>query len=427
MSSIYIYWDESHFWGLMAVRALRQWGISHRLVRGPEIAQGLLADKPPALLLVPGGRAKSKAEALGRAGMDAVRSYVSSGGAYLGFCGGAGLALSGAGGLGLCPWKRRGFSSRLQHFLSGHIHVTLSRHQDLIPASLGEAALVPVWWPGQFDPGDESVTTLASFGKPGPDFWVADLALGSLPRGTMGDWEAMYGIRVRPDFLQGNPCVVAGDYGQGRYILSYAHLETPASPQANAWLAHLLGEFLHTDTPDRVSGETSDKTPGETSASLPAWSLPAWSLTDLPVHWEDPALLLAQKQLGQAIHTGIDNLLLFWRTPWLLGWRRGIPGAGMNALFALVCEALASSPTDAATRFWAERGPAFATTMELFNSGLTGYLLAERLALTVLQPGKNAVPGLKEQKESLFGPPPGAGGMYGELLADLESLFYLLA
>lgn len=410
MSSIYIYWDESHFWGLMAVRALREWSIPHRLVRGSEIAQGLLADKPPALLLVPGGRAKSKGAALGKAGMDNIRQYVARGGNYLGFCGGAGLALSGAGGLALCPWKRRGFSNRLQHFLSGHIHVTLSPEQTLIPAKLGEAALVPVWWPGQFEPQDDNVSILASFGRPGPDFWVADLALESIPKGTMTDWESMYGIQVRPDFLQGNPCVVSGEYGHGRYVLSYAHLETPASAQANGWLAHLLASMLGSSLED--------------GAVLPG--LPAWSLTDLPITWKEPSLVRARTLLGEAINTGISQLLLFWRTPWLLGWRRGIPGAGINALYALVCESLASKPTDEAQIFWDERADDFTQKMDLLCEGLTGYLLAERLAMTVLHSKKDSVPGLKERREALFGPPPSAGGIYGELLAHLESLYYLL-
>ncbi|MBU1248017.1 MAG: biotin--protein ligase [Proteobacteria bacterium] len=406
MSSIYIYWDESHFWGLMAVRALTAWGIDHRLVRGSEIAQGILADKPPKVLLVPGGRAKGKTERLGPKGMDAIRTYVASGGTYLGFCGGAGLALSGGGGLGLCPWKRRGFTNRLQHFLSGHIHVTLNMGQDLIPPSLGEAALLPVWWPGQFGPEDDEVTVLACFGRPGPDFWVADLALDSLPKGTMTDWEAMYGIGLNPDFLEGNPCVVTGSHGQGRYILSYAHLETPASSQANGWLAHLLGRLLDTET------------------TRPP--LPAWNLTERPVVWHDPVLTDAREMLTSAINTGLAHLLLFWRTPWLLGWRRGIPGAGINALFALVCESLASQPTPAASAFWAERSEAFAKNMELLYNGLTGFLLAERLAMTVFHSETDSVPGLKERREILFGPPPGAGGVYGELLDDLETLFYLL-
>ncbi len=406
MSSIYIYWDESHFWGLMAIRALRTWGFDFRLVRGKEIAQGILKTAPPKLLLVPGGRAKGKADRLGPEGMQAVRDYVASGGTYLGFCGGAGLALSGANSLALCPWKRRRFSNRLQHFLSGHIHTSLNQSHTLVPNSLDSDVLLPVWWPGQFEPIDDGVEILATFGQPGPDFWVADLALSSLPKGTMADWEAVYGITLRPDFILGNPCVVTGKCGKGRYILSYAHLETPASTQANTWLAHLLGQIMNS-RPDQAA-------------------LPAWVLTDLPTIWHDPVLTTAREMIESTIHTGQDHLLLFWRTPWLLGWRRGIPGAGINALYALICESMASTPTKEAKAFWAKRSKAFAKNIELLHAGLTGFLLAERLAMTVFHSETDAVPGLKESRELLFGPPPSAGGVYGELLADLETLFHLL-
>ena len=75
---IHILWDASHIWGLMAWRALRALGLSCRLVKGQEIAEGALLGKPgsrrdagraapPPLLVVPGGNARLKALALGEA------------------------------------------------------------------------------------------------------------------------------------------------------------------------------------------------------------------------------------------------------------------------------------------------------------------------------------------------------------------------
>lgn len=150
MSSIYILWDDSHIWGLLVKRALEAWNIDHELVRGHQIAQGLLSGKPPAALIVPGGWAKGKAKHLGGPGIVEIQKYVGEGGNYLGFCGGAGLGLSGAGGLCLSCWQRKGFENRLHHFLSGHINVKLDQSNPLVPDSLGESALIPVWWPGQF-------------------------------------------------------------------------------------------------------------------------------------------------------------------------------------------------------------------------------------------------------------------------------------
>ena len=100
-----ILWDASHIWGLMVWRALCALGLPCRLVKGQDIANGALFRKPcpqgtpgkergaAPLLLVPGGNARLKARALGEKGRQAVRDYLAEGGRYLGFCGGAGLAL----------------------------------------------------------------------------------------------------------------------------------------------------------------------------------------------------------------------------------------------------------------------------------------------------------------------------------------------
>ncbi|MGE4553590.1 MAG: biotin--protein ligase [Desulfovibrionaceae bacterium] len=408
--AVFVYWDDAHLWGLMALRALSAWGVPHRLVRGTEIAQGVLRGNPRGLLLAPGGNARGKADALGPEGLAEARDFVHAGGSYLGFCGGAGLALSGGCGLALCPWTRRGFTDRLQHFVSGHVVVSLAQGHALTPAALGEAALVPVWWPAQFAPGDASVTVLARYQAPGPDLWMADLALASLPEGTAGDWEHLYGVRIRPDFLDGRPCVVAGGYGAGRYVLSYAHLETPASPQANAWLAHLLGALL-----------------GGSPASDPAprRPVPAWDPLAEPVRWDDGPLALAREGLTRLIDTGREHFLLFWRTPWLLGWRRGIPGMALNSLLALVCHCQALTPNASARAFWQGTDAEFARDLDLFRRGVTGLLLAERLAMTLAHDGA-PLPGLAQQREALFGPPPASGGLYARLLRPLEELFWRL-
>ena len=412
MSSIHIYWDESHFWGLLLTRALRAWGIPHRLVRGSEIADGVLSGKSgpiPKLLIVPGGRAKGKADRLGVRGMDAVCGFVHRGGTYLGFCGGTGLALTGPYGLGLSPWTRKGYQNRLHHFLSGHVESGLTTDHPLVPDDLGASAMLPVWWPGRFDPVDESVTVLARYGKPGPDFWVADLNLATLPKGTMTDWENLYGIHLRPDFMEGMPCVTANEFGAGDVVLSYAHLETPASPPANRWLQHLLGTAL-----------------GETFAPAP---VPAWDVAARPVVWEDPVLLAARKAVEEIIVTGANHFLLFWRNPWLLGWRRGIPGAGINSLYSLICEAMASQPDDETLAFWKGCSRQFSVLMDLLTNGLTGYLLAERLSMTVFHSDPDAVSkeGLREQRRALFGIPPEPGGIHADLVGLLEELYWRLS
>lgn len=427
MSTLHILWDESHIWGLLVWRAAEALGLPYRLVKGEEIAHGLLSCNPPALLVVPGGTARLKAEALGHAGIAAIRDYVASGGHYLGFCGGAGLGLSGQHGLGLCPWSRASFSDRMQHFVSGHIHAATRTGHPLVPdafdhtvtaspASVAAAPasndtpLLPIWWPGRFAPEkDGEVEILASYTVPGPDFWVADLPLDTLPPGTFAEWEALYGIHLRPTFLEGQPCILHGHHGKGTYTLSYSHLETPGSPAANGWLTHLV-EHLSS---------------GRIRAA--AHEMPAWDLDALPVQWDDPALLRARALFDDIVTIGINHCLFFRRNAWLIGWRAGIPGANLNNLHAAICTAVSMKPSQAATAYWAAQRETFMRDLTLFHQGVTGYLLAERLAMTLSKTFPETVSrqSLKEQRTALFGPPMASGGLYLRLLDTLDTLVFL--
>lgn len=441
MARVFVLWDESHLWGVLVLRALRALGTPHVILRAHDIAEGALAGKSapcgefkgggarsdpsgtPGLLIVPGGWARGRAERLGPAGMQAVRDFVAAGGAYLGFCGGAGLALTGPrreDSLNLCPWGRMGFAGRLQHFLSGHARLRCDPESPLCPPETPDV-LAPVWWPAQFAPppagrDDGGVRVLARYAGLGDDFWVADLNLALLPEETLSDWENLYGLQIRPDFLQGRPAVISGSYGAGSYVLSYPHLETPDSPQANAWLSHLLRQL--TDG-------------GAAPCGSAAGLIPPWQAGRDPCLWPDPSLVAAKKALLKAIAVGESHLLLFWRSPWLLGWRRGLPGPGINSAFALICEALACpapAPGSPAATYWQGHGPEFARLAALFCSALSGLLLAERLDMTVRAGG--GVDGadetfnmsLRETRRALFGAAPGMGGLCGELLGRLEEL-----
>ena len=484
MARVFVLWDESHLWGVLVLRALRALRQPHVILRAHDIAEGALAGKC-GCLIIPGGLARGRAVRLGANGRQAIRAFVAAGGSYLGFCGGAGLALTSprAGdSLGLCPWGRMGFAGRLQHFLSGHVRLGLDATDPLtLPvSSAAPEILAPVWWPAQFAPPpkgqpagpDGDVRVLARYAGLGADFWVADLNLALLPEETLSDWENLYGVQIRPDFLTGRPAVIAGNFGAGRYVLSYPHLETPDSPQANAWFAHLLRELTGGTTggmkggpplstlydppfgppdelPEDLPGELPDDfldelpnglTNGLGGAAHPgpapcASIIPPWHVGQPPVgdapHWDDPALLAAKAALERAIAVGESHLLLFWRSPWLLGWRRGLPGPGINSVYALVCEALSAAPPTAGSAtaaYWAGHAPEFARLAELFCSGLSGLLLAERLDMTVrATPSENDgdqtfALSLRETRRALFGTAPAIGGLCGELLGMLEEL-----
>lgn len=353
---------------------------------------------------MPGGPAKRKSLALTPGGLDAVRDYVAHGGRYLGFCGGAGLALSGGHGLGICPWKRKGFSSKLQHLLSGHVHVELCPEHPLVPEELGTSALLPVWWPSRFEEDERSdVRVLARYKTPGPDFCVADLNLKKFPREMLDDWEHLYGVKVWPDFLRDSPAVIQGEFGRGSYFLSYPHPETPASGPGNTWLAHILRDM---------------------GFDCQGGLLPAWDVAGLESRWDDPVLMKARLGIESVVDMGIEHMLLFWRTPWLLGWRRGIPGASVNTLYSLICQIMACPPSEQGGKYWELVSDHFANMLDLFVRGANAYLLAERMAMTVYHTSPDSIfpKALKEQKTSLFGPPPGVGGLFAELYGMLENL-----
>ena len=333
----------------------------------------------------------------------------------MGFCGGAGLALTWegesdkAGGLGLCSWHRAAFEDRLQHFMSGHLFVRSPvKGHILVPESLPEHPLLPVWWPGRFEEVPHpDIEVLAVYERPGEDFWLADLPIASLPLDIFGTWEDVYGFSVTPDYLVEQPCLVHGTYGKGAYTLSYSHLETPASDHANHWLSHLF----------QVQAGLAPKTD----------ILPPWQLMTQNAVWKDKCLERMVTLMLEVIRTGLEHGLLFQRNDWLLGWRAGIPGAGLNNLWSVLRSIQGLEPTDAAEAYWNDKKELILAAMELFHKGTMQYLLAERLSLTLSKslPGLISQAMLKEQKDALFGPPMLPKGVYGDILAVLDRLAYL--
>ena len=426
--TVHVLWDASHLWGLMAWRSLRCLGLPCRLCRAEKIAEGGLLGKQgqaggtagPDVLLVPGGNARLKAQRLGRRGLAAIREYVAAGGVYMGFCGGAGLALTtrAEGSLNLCPWSRAGYPERLHHLISGHVRARIatatSLEDCLPPGAAGTTLSLPVWWPGRFAPQQNGdVQVLATYAGPDSDLWLADLALATIPPHVSEAWQVQYGLNLSADHLDGLPLVVAGRKGGGRYILSYSHLETPESPQANAWLAFLLHGL----------GFDAD------SRHLPAGGIPAWDLDNNDCSIEpDPVLANALRAVRALLDMGCEQHLFFRRTSWLWGWRAGLPGAVLNYLHTALATAIALpvNGTDDAAAWWRGVAPQFAAASTVFAREAEACLLAFRLRDTVAQtlPDAVNVAELTARREHIFGHPMAGGGMVDELLTWLEELIY---
>jgi len=402
-----VLWDESLLWGIMLTRALKALNVPFTLIRASEAESQLLGTPPPGTLLVPGGFASRKAMALGTKGTEAVRSFVRRGGFYLGFCGGAGLALNSPAeptGLGLCPWGRKPMHARLPNF-SGHIEVILNPEDGMSPEA--SIILAPAWWPSQFEPvRSSSVRVLARYGQPGPDFWVADLPFEELTQEDLHWWEHLYGINLQPKLISNAPCVIQGSFGHGRYLLSYVHLESPHSRQANQWLLHLLSPDLQ---------ELSDQP-----------SLPEWDLQHISPVWDDPVLIGIRQALEDLILQGQSQFLFCWRSSWLLGWKRGIPGFALNTLLALVSQILELKPSPDTRNLLHRRRETIKNLFQNYQDSMSAYLRQER-KLALCRQGAPAPTGadeLQDLRRGLVGPFPGQGGLYGQLAGELDHLLW---
>ena len=321
---IALLWDESYFWGVLAIVGLDRLGFGYELISCADIRCGRLSEYD--LLVVPGGWAAEKANRLGEKGREAVRRFVRAGGPYLGFCGGAGLALNVAGGLGLLPVKRKPSKKRVPNF-SGSLMV--QPESGTHPLWLGMDGLqrLYVWWPSQFEiVNEEAVRVLGRYMSPCDDFFVSDLNASEVDRngGDWIDWERRYGTNLNPARLEGEPAAIEGRFGKGTVVASYAHLETPGSPAGAVALFNLI-QYLLSKTGDGVCG--------------------SWTAGQRMVAVSSTACrrirVLVGKIVGraEALRTlGIRAGLWESRNDWFLLWRRGVKGFAFNALFGTVDE-----------------------------------------------------------------------------------------
>jgi hypothetical protein len=312
-------WDKSFLWGFLAVRTLRDLGFSVDLLTATDVRAGALASYQ--LLIVPGGWASLKSEELGVAGRKELQRYVYGGGAYLGICGGAGLALQVNEGLALVPVTRKAITDRLPNF-SGSIRVRQASPHPLWWSLQGEEVF-QVWWPSQFDIVEpEDIQVLGRYGQPESDFCVSDLKVcETLAAG--GDWkqfEEDYQINLNPERLINEPAVLEGRYGEGRVLLSYPHLETPGDAAGNMALFNIWYDLLNTSVVG--AGGDSDK------------------LSPLTIKGVDSKTLerigKIAREARMLVTLGERHNLWSWRNSWLLQWKRGVRGAEFGTIYVLL-------------------------------------------------------------------------------------------
>lgn len=236
-------WDTGGLWSLMTLEAAWQRGLALEPISAAQIAGGGLDGAR--LLVVPGGWSARKKKALGPQGAEAVSRFIHQGGTYLGFCGGAGLALSVDDGLGLVNLERASGAQRLPG-LSGPVLISPCPEAQGHPLwQQGEPlASWPVWWPGQFnEPHDPAITVLARYHGPTKDMRLSGPTDDPAPL-----WE--------------QPAVIEARLGQGRLLLSYPHLDTPGEEPAGQALERLWLAWLGPDAPSRGKTPPGAPSPG---------------------------------------------------------------------------------------------------------------------------------------------------------------------
>jgi hypothetical protein len=319
MTRIAFLWDESFLWGLMAFKSFTSLGLRPEIVTAREVKGGGLDGFD--VLFVPGGWASDKTVALGALGAEEIRRFVKSGGGYLGFCGGAGLALDVEWGLSLTHVSRIPTKHRVPSF-SGEI--------ELVPGELSHPVWKGVrppyefhaWWPGQFHIGDgDGIKVVATYGKPGRDFCLADLPASDVSGHDSGweKWENAYGINLDPGRLAGEPAIIETTYGKGKVFLSYLHLETPGDKKGNRALLNVIEYLKPQKRASKGKGGTAKKPYPVSPAAKKA----------------SHAMMKAAREF---ILFGERNFLWYWRNSWVLQWRRGVRGVEYSMLYGMIKE-----------------------------------------------------------------------------------------
>jgi len=415
-------WDESFLWGLMAYRALKSCGLPFDLIRAEDIKNGALNKYK--MLFVPGGWASNKIKALEETGVMAIREFVSDGGSYLGFCGGAGLATTGKDGIGLLNIKRRPTKERVPSF-SGRIELNVNDHplwndrnaSSVMRNELKEknsslithhsSRIFHAWWPSQFIVEDKNIKILATYGDALPDAFSSDLYVGDV--GSDSRWaelEKVYQINLNPNRLKNEPAVIEGRYGTGNVVLSLVHFDTPEDVNGQKVLVNLW-KYLAGE--QNSAHDRKHAIPEEKTCELSRFH--AFELFTM---------------CSDLIALGERNFLWFWRNSMLLQWRRGVRGLEHNTLYIMMKEI-----AEIKRRGVLQSAPAVDRLKDMlvpFVEKAKKLLLLERHAL---QKGHITYercddPEIRELRVELFSESKSHGGKFKELIDEVDRVLFTM-
>lgn len=412
-------WDESFLWGVMAYRALAEACLPFRLICAADLKEGLPEGCPA--LFVPGGWASNKMRAVGQDGAARIRDFVAGGGAYIGFCGGAGMATK--EGLGLLDAHRKPTSERVPSF-SGPIR--LVTNGDPLWEGITDTVF-HAFWPSQMGVGRD-VSVLARYGEALSGAFSSDLNVGDTV--SAGGWEELetsYGINLDPRRMRGEPAVIGGRFGKGKVLLSLVHFDSPGDANGRAVLRNIWEAYVSPGMDKDCQGAAA---PPEDPVSLVCLR---------------PSLAPLIGEMKQAvdglIDLGIRNFLWFPRGLFLFQWRRGVRGLEYCTLKVLTDEiegvlsgrpgypVPAARPEGSAQRTAACTEEALGHVKALllpFIEEARLLLALERHAMTKerLTFGESGDPRIRAMREGLFSKSKSHGGLFKTVIDGMDGVLY---
>jgi hypothetical protein len=360
---------------------------------------------------------------------------VNNGGNYLGFCGGAGLAT--LDGIGLLNIKRKPTKERVPSF-SGRIHLNIKGHPIFTHSPIYPfTPIFNAWWPSQFSIEDKNIKKLAAYGDALPDSFSSDLNVGDVEaNGGWAELENIYNINLDPGRLLNEPAVVEGTYGKGKAILSLIHFDTPDDANG-AVVLRSLWEYL-AGKESAVSSQRSAKN----SKLLIHSNIMSNNYCNLVIPACPESFLekdsrqagVTEKSLTSELEAAVDdlialgirNFLWFWRNPMLLQWRRGVRGLEYCTLYVMIRELSAVSHQLSAGD--KEKLHKIKKLLMPFTEKAKQLLILERHAM---QNGHITYercddPGIQKIRTELFGNSKSHGGLFKELINDVDDMLYSL-
>lgn len=317
MNSVGIFWDQSFLWGLFVYDALCELDISFKLLRTSHIHEGSLSSC--SVLIMPGGWASQKIDILGSKGRDRIVEFVHQGGTYIGFCGGAGIVLSGKNTFNIIPIRRTPIYNRLPSASGGVVIKKTFDHPawDTLPNIME----VSIWWPSQVTldaQKQNNIKCVATYESTGKGFWVSDIPYEDVRDVELEPIEKSYGINLDPSkYLIGKPAIMEYCLEKGTFFLSYPHLETPGDIAGRELFRRIISHSNKPACPTRTA-------------------FPEASIYPLPSIRHLRKIRYIREQVEDLIEFGMRHFLWFWRKPWMLGWKRGIRGVEYSMLYTLL-------------------------------------------------------------------------------------------